>query len=491
MKKIAIFSLSLMIFSTLATSAFAADTVAPSDVDNFSGIALNGAAKLSWAKATDNVAVTGYVVHYGLTPVTKKGEAYDETIDVKNVTEYTVPDLENDKKYYFSVIAYDGAKNESGNWAVEINLTPSEDAGTSDDKDAPQVSDAEALNKVEVKVVFSEEVVLPEEDPQDAFSIDNDSDLTSLIVFDAKMDEEDETNKTVILTTAEQEDKVEYILTAGINIKDKAGNPIISGTSDTAAFTGSALEKPADDGGAPTVVKAESVDNTHFALTFDKAVVLSIDPSENFEISAEDDDSVKLEFLGIEMGENLDGIDNAFALIKTSPQEDRNYIVKVSGVKDDSGNEVEVSKNSATFKGVGTAGGKGGDNPDADIIAPVDVANFLAEKLVEANKYVVTLKWALPTDSEWDSVIQQLYTSTDMGENYDKTAEIEKDTSEYKVSDLEPGEYWFKLTQKDEAGNESEGIITKVVLAETGPEMLGLVFLSLGLGRIVSRKRKK
>lgn len=492
MKKIATFSLSLMLFSTFSLSAFAADTEKPSDVENFAGTSLDAGTKLSWSKATDNVAVTGYIVHYGLTPVTEKGQKYDKNVDVKNVTDYTLTGLENGKKYYLSVVAYDAAGNESQNWANALSVTPSKDAGKSDDKDAPQVSDIEALNKVQVKVIFSEEIVLPAEDAQDAFTIENNDDLTALVVSKAEMDTEDKTNKTVILTTAEQKDKIEYTLTAGINVKDKAGNPIISGTSDTAVFTGSAKDKPADDTVGPVVLKVEPVDNTHFAITFDEAVVLNIDPAENFKIIAEDDDSVELEFLGIEMGVNLDGVDNAFALVKTGPQEDKNYVVTVIDIKDEDGNEISKTKNSATFKGVATIGDKGdGGTTTADIIAPKDVANFLLETMVEANKYIVTLKWALPTDSEWDSVIQQLYTSTDKGQKYEKTSEIAKDKTEFQVKDLAPGEYWFKLTQKDAAGNESAGVVTKVFLAETGPEMLGLVFLSLGLGRVLTKKKKK
>ena len=44
---------------------------------------------------------------------------------------------------------------------------------------------------------FSEEIVLPSEDAQDAFSIENQSDLTMLTVNSAKMDEDDNENKTV------------------------------------------------------------------------------------------------------------------------------------------------------------------------------------------------------------------------------------------------------------------------------------------------------
>lgn len=465
-----------------------ADAENPSDVENLQAAALNGGAKLTWSAATDNVGVTGYQVHYGLTPVTEKGQTYDTVVDAKKVTEYTLSGLENGKKYYFSVIAYDAVENESAHWADEASATPVPTAASAEDKIAPQVADTKAVYKEQVRVVFSEEIVLPTEDPQDAFSIENNEDLTALTVSAAEMDEEDKTNKTVLLTTATQTENVEYTLTAGISIKDKAGNQIISGTSDTAVFVGSAAEAPAEDTQGPKVVKAEAVDSTHFTVTFDEAIVLGIDPAENFKIQASDDTTDKLTVLAVTLGADSGGTENAFAVVKTSEQSDKNYVVTVVGVTDENGNAIDTTSNSSTFTGSGQAAGT--EEPVEDIIAPEDVAGFLAKAVFEANKYVVTLTWDLPEDSEWDSVIQQLYTSTDKGKKYEETAELEVDVNEYEVADLEPGEYWFKLTQKDAAGNESEGVITKIVLAETGPGLLGLALVSLGLGRVVTRKKK-
>ena len=49
----------------------------------------------------------------------------------------------------------------------------------------------------------------------------------------------------------------------------------------------------------------------------------------------------------------------------------------------------------------------------------------------------------------------------------------------------------FNLTQVDEAGNESEGVIKKVILSDTGPGIVGLVLVSLGLGRLYSRRKNR
>lgn len=480
----------LMTFGSLSAYA-AADTERPGNVVNLKGVALDGAVKLTWDKTTDNVGVVGYQVHYGHKPVTSKGQSYEKVLDVDDVAEYVVTDLENGTTYYFSVIAYDEAKNESQKWAKEVSLVPVKEGGVSEDKDAPQVKDAQALNSQEIAVTFSEAVVLPAEDPEDAFTIEIDATLEGFVVLDAKMDEEDDMGKTVILTTAKQQEGTKYKLTVSIDIEDKAGNPIISGTSDTAIFTGTAVDKEAEDKNGPKVVKVQATDPTHIIVNFDEAVVLSIDPAENFKIMEEKESEKTLQVLGVELVKNTDGLEDAAVILTTSEQEDKSYVVVASKLKDEDGNVVDSEKNSAIFQGQ-KAPSTDGDNEDAeDKVAPKDVAKFLAKTLFEGEKYVVTLTWEIPKVNIGDVIEQIVYMSIDKGENYAKQATLDPEATKYEAANLDAGEYWFKLTQKDAAGNESEGVIKKVILSETGPEMLGLVLVSLGLGRIFGKKKRK
>lgn len=492
MKRFTSIILAIVVVSGLSTATLAvsADTENPSDVENVEGAALNGAVRLSWSPSTDDTGVEGYQVHYGTESVNRQGQSYEKSTDVGDITQTTISGLENGTKYYFSVVAYDEAGNESLSWAPEISVTPLVDANAFEDEEAPQVSDAEALNKVEVKVEFSEEVVIPDEDedPQDAFTIENNDTFEPLVVTEAKMDEEDETNKTVILTTAEQEEGAEYKLTVGIDIKDKAGNPVISGTSDTAIFTGSGAEKQPDDAEAPKIVKIESVDTTHILINFDETIVLGIDPADNFKIVSEEEPTKELTVLGVELGTNSDGVEDASAIITTEKQENIRYSVAVSGLKDEDGNEM-TEEQTIVVRGKASEEPTEGEPEPEDTIAPEDVADFIAKAMVEAQKYAVTLTWKIPANS--DAVKQTLYMSEDNEENYQKKTDLEADVAEYEVEGLEPGEYWFKLTQTDQAGNESEGTSVKVVLSETGPGVVGLILASIGLGRLVTRKKRQ
>ena len=482
-------ALAMATMLALPTTAFA-DTVDPSDVEDLTATALDRAVSLEWAEATDDTGVEGYFVHYGTESVSEPGETYDEVVDVGNTTEYVVSNLDNDTEYFFSVVAYDAAGNESIAWAPEASATPNSDAGDSDDEDAPQVSEAEALYKESVKVVFSEAVVIPEEDAQDAFAIENDDTFEALEVLDAEMDEDDKSGRTVILMTAEQEEGATYKLTVGVDVEDLAGNPIISGTSDTAIFEGSGEDEPEEDTEAPEIVDIEVVDNENILITFNEAVVLSIDPSENFEIKSKDGKET-LEVLKVELGDNEQGVEDASALIKTTEQTNATYVVTMVDLSDEAGNTLEAPDNQIEFTGLGEPDGGDEDPDEEDTTAPSDVANFLAKKVLQAEKYLVTLEWSIPAENVGDVVEQIIYMSTNEGVSYSEEATLNPDVTEYEVGELAAGDYWFKITQVDAAGNESEGVITKVVLAETGPEMLGLLVFSLGMGRIATRRKRK
>ncbi|MFA6917880.1 MAG: fibronectin type III domain-containing protein [Candidatus Gracilibacteria bacterium] len=495
MKKFLSYVLAIVATFALAAPAFAELQVTPNlDVEGVTATALNASAKVEWDPVdyTDGT-LKGYVVWYDTKPASENGDSYAHrapaTGDLGNVTSYTVTGLENDTEYYFAVTAIDTNAVESKNWSIpaDVTATPSADAGgPEDDVDPPQVTNAEALNKEEVKVEFSEAVVLPTEHPEDAFVIQNTDNFEDLVVNGAKMDEEDTTNKTVILGTDDQTKDANYKLTVGIDVEDTAGNPIRSDSSATAPFTGSDAEKTVLDTAGPEVVTIEVVDNTHFMINFNEAVVLGIDPSLNFVVTEKVATDKKLQVTEVVLGKNTDEVDDASALITTSAQSDVDYVVTVSGVKDSAGNDVVAEKSTGEFNGVALAGDKGG----GDVTPPKDIATFLAAKILEAEKYNVKLTWKIPTENVGDVVEQLLYKSLDKGLEYTKEASLEPSVEEYQLTGLDAGTYWFKLTQKDAAGNESAGKIVKVVLSATGPEMLGLLLASVVLGKVITKKKK-
>lgn len=68
-----------------------------------------------------------------------------------------------------------------------------------------------------------------------------------LNVIKAEHDTNDTELKTILLTTEQQAIDTNYIITAGVNIRNLLGDPIVSGIFDTGFFFGSSLEEDSDE----------------------------------------------------------------------------------------------------------------------------------------------------------------------------------------------------------------------------------------------------
>jgi LPXTG-motif cell wall-anchored protein len=352
-------------------------------------------------------------------------------------------------------------------------------------------------------VTFSEAVQLPSENPEKAFDIVEDVSKTALEVLSVAMNPKDDSNKSVVLTTSTQNPDVNYVVTAGIEIKDITGNPIESGTSDTAVFKGSgadpAVFNSADDNEtdtvAPTLSSVSTVDASHLKVKFSEPVVLDVPSKNDFVITKVSDINSVLEIKSVEMG-----LDDSEINVTTSEQEavDYNFVVLAEKVKDNAGNTLDSKKNATVFTGIASA--QNGDNEnvtpsndkDNDVVddkAPADATHFVATLM----KTLVHLSWIASVNTDEDLAKYVLYQSTD-GVKYGNGTLLDPSTLSYDVKNLVPGvKYFFKLTAKDSNGNESDGVIASIsfVLPETGPEMLFLLGGSFGLGGLITRKKKK
>ncbi|MFA5829354.1 MAG: fibronectin type III domain-containing protein [Candidatus Gracilibacteria bacterium] len=462
-----------------------ADTQVPSDVENVKAVAGDSMATLTWDVATDNVGVSGYKVYYGLKPVKGDGDSYTYgPVDVKNVITYQVKTLKNGTTYYFSVTAYDAAGNESNSYSLEGSATPSAVVALPDAV-APKVAKAVAVDKAHVSVVFSEAVQVPATHPESAFGIKEDATSVALNVTDAVLDSNDALNKTVLLTTDNQTATTAYVLTASSTIKDIAGNPIISGTSDTALFTGSGAEPvtqevahPAADALKVSTVTAQ--DSTHLQVVFSKPVVLNTDPRENFIITEKQKTENTLDISKVDLSADL-----TTATLTTAAQNAVKYSLMAIDVKDKDGNKLDLTSNAAEFTGSTTAAGVNAQG--ADTTAPEDVTNLLVEML---KKLVVTLSWKGSANTLGDLASYVLYMSTD-GVAYGKGILVSPDAKTFDVTNILPKvKYWFKLAARDKTGNESQGVVTTFTLPATGPEIGLVLFGSFVAGKIMKRKKR-
>ncbi|MFA4891146.1 MAG: fibronectin type III domain-containing protein [Candidatus Gracilibacteria bacterium] len=505
MKKLFSLFAGLVLALNLASTVFAVapDVTKPSDVENVKAVAGDEMVTLSWDVATDDVGVEGYYVYNGLETVNEEDEEYTfAPQDVGDVVSAEASGLENDTTYYFAVTAYDAAGNESEKFSLEVSATPEAGLGEEEDTLAPTVVAAEAVSKIEVDVEFSEKVELPEDNPEQAFSIEAEETLEFLDVLDAvvledsKVDEGKE-GKVVRLTTDKQTKAVSYILTATIDVTDLAGNPIVSGTSDTASFVGSDKASEAADEEGPKVDSVEFTDYTHLLVNFNETVVLGLITTDHFEVKLKGSATAEpLEVSGVVLGTNTKNKQLKASVILTLEDEmeaGKTYVVKVTNITDEALNKIQAAHNSdeVVASGEGVEGEGEGEGEVEEVLK--DPAKLLAEALSEVvdeeEVWKVLLKWTLPGENI--SVAQKIYVSAN-GTAYGTGAPLGVSDNKYTYADdLKAGKnYWFKLTQVDAAGKESKGVVAKVKLSATGPGVIGLVLVSLGLGRLASRRKK-
>lgn len=477
-----------------------ADAISPSDVSNLRATPGDSEVLLVWDVASDNTAVTGYKIYRGTHSVQTSEDNYDlPVIPVGAVTSYTVKNLTNGAAYYFSITAVDAAGNESANYALEASVAPQTGfnaQNVQDDGATPQVKKVISEDAITVQVVFSEQVALPQDHPESAFTIIKTLDKSALQIQNAEIDKRDGTGATVLLTTAPQEAGAEYVITAGIEIKDLAGNPVISGTSDTGAFKGSEVVRQqitasaaasadsssaasaSGDTSAPVVTGGIADLEDRISITFNEPVKLPENPKSKFSIVSAQDVSAVLEILNVSLS-----VDGMTLYITTAEQAPVIYIVNLEGITDAKGN---VLAGEAALVEVGGRGAS-----VEDLTPPEDVTDFIAS-VKNAETGAIALEWKASKNSAGDLADQMLYHGEGKdAEKFSAASSLGADATAAEVADLAGGKwYTFKVTAKDEIGNESSGAIAAIFLPETGPGMIAAGLTALIMGAY-SRKKKK
>jgi len=494
-KKITIALLSSLLFA--AQMAFAAGV--PENVTGLAATAISSTSiGLTWNAAKDGGGglVKNYRIYYGTVSVFGAGSGdYDKQVDTpNNTTSYVVTGLTANTTYYFSATAIDSADAESGEYSLEANAKTL--ASEAADTTSPTVTSVSAPDKKHVKVVFSEAVALPATTPEASFSIvEQINSANTLAVTKATMDATDTTNKTVLLETANQSANVNYIVTVGVGIKDLAGNPMVSGSTDSGLFLGSAVEPattppPAETPppAAPPVVTpaASAVD----CLTDVETCFLG----HMADCSAA---KVKESDATYEYALEITGSDAADCTVKYTADKHPNILFSGTDMtcKVAKGTYTKVADYRTAFDLDNKCTGDLKDGYKAtsltDTTPPENVTNLLLKFKMELEKYTVMLNWTASLNSAKDLVDQILYMSLDRGTTYDTGKSLGASVTNSEVPSLEAGkEYTFKVTTKDAIGNESTGAVKSIRLPQTGMG-LGLVLLGSVLAARRTLKRRK
>lgn len=513
-KKIIFSLLGMGLAIALASPSFAAtpaqDTEPPSDVENLRAAPGDSQIMLSWDVSTDNTEVAGYKIFYGTNSVRNEGEEYNlGVINVEDVVTHLVPNLRNGTAYYFAAVAVDTSGNESANYSYETSATPAPglNAGeVEDDQKNPEVVGAEAIAADSVRVSFSEPVVLPLESPQHSFFIEKKDDGVELMVKRAELDPEDDTNASVILITDPQADRVQYLVVVDQLVTDFYENAVKMNEKDRAEFTGfrstEVAEAPSEntsegtlqpvlppapahpvDTSAPTVLKTEAESSNRVRVDFSEEISFEQDVKGHFKIHEKEDEEKELKILSANFSVN-----RKTASMVTDPQEEKEYIVVFTNLKDIAGNilNTEVPESNpqpGTFMGISSS--------LLDLIPPENVTELLAA-LADPATAAVTLSWQASKNSAGDLADQLLYTSLNKGQAYGTAKSLGPQVSSINLEKLKRGqEYTWKVTVKDNAGNESTGTTVTLFLPKTGPGLALIFAISLAAGYTARKRRKK
>lgn len=411
------------LIALFAATALAIPTVFgadfPEDVTGLSATAVDSTSiGLSWDAAEDAEGnmVDHYRIYYADSSIQAVGEGdYTDEIDTpNNNTSYVVTELMPDQDYYFSVTAFDTYGEESESYSYEASATTPAEAGEEAEEESeesdtmsPVVVDVVVPDNTHIEIEFSEPVVLPDLLPEASFSIEEQiNPSATLEVMSVEIDEENPA--IVVIETSEQTFSVNYIVTVGVTVTDEAGNPIISGSTDSGLFVGSDM-----------IAAGEEV----------------IEETE--EVAAEETEAIE--------------------------------------------------ETTATEEPVVTT-----EEDEEDTTPPEDITNFLLSFKEQVETFIIVMNWTASIDSAKDLVDQILYQSMDRGETYDEGLSLGAGSTHYELPNMEGGkEYTFKITTKDDSGNESVGVVKSIRLPQTG---LGVGFLllgsALGAGSVLRKKRK-
>jgi len=238
-------SLAFVLGNVLPTSAFFSEDVdtilensSGEKVEGLSVTSGNGSAILVWNTKfnADGIEASKYRVDYGTVSVEEGlADSYELTQETNdNIPSESIKDLAPGKTYFFRVVALYADKTESvpsAESSVEILGDFLEEI-----KESPVVVSATQEGEDSVVVTFSKDILLPEETPELFFTIENKKDPADILEVKSAVYKDPMQKTEVLLQTIESFGEKTYRVTASAKITDIEGNPVESGSTDSAIF---------------------------------------------------------------------------------------------------------------------------------------------------------------------------------------------------------------------------------------------------------------
>ena len=413
--------------------------------------ALPNAVAIEW-QAPGNMGVAYYKVYYSKQSILENNGRFDDAESTTNdMPSFVLMDLNNrgyktGDQIYVSVAAVDPDGNETdpteeANTSVIVPSSPITGQQPHAAGSALEMQNAIALSDTEIKIQFSDDVMLPQNANQ-SFTVTKEGSNDSILIVDAMAE-----GSTVILITLPMEPLVRYTVVASINVANMDGDSI-NPQKSSAMFVG--REGPAD---APPPEPPASSSASSGGPTV-------VEPSLPASSSSSSESSMA-----------------------SVPSDSSSSVSSVASVPPVSSASSASSASSQPIPKPPTV------EPEQDTTAPEDPTNLTLKKILQADGlYTVTATWKESADSDDDLKNYNLYESKNRGRKFIGPTALAALATSVKLTDVPPGTLTVKLTAYDETGNESEGIEEEIVLPETGGAAL---LLSLAGAGVYATRRKK
>ena len=266
-----------------------------------------------------------------------------------------------------------------------------------------------------------------------------------------------------------------------------------------------------EDAVAPTVVNVIAADKTHVLVGFSEEVKLpELLAEAAFTITEQINPANILEVTAAELYAD-DPMNKTVVLTTAEQTKNVNYIMTASvAIVDLAGNPIESGNtDSGLFLGSDAVSDtfSGGEivmeeettdvpvpelteeEEEEDVTPPEDITDLVLDFKADLEKFIITMNWTASINTAQDLVDQILYSSMDKGDTYDDGVSLGATADSHEVPNMEGGkEYTFKITTKDDSGNESVGVVKSIRLPQTG---VGAGLLVLGSAAAANRALRR
>lgn len=430
---------------------------------------------------------TNYTLLIGTNSVSSSAESYNlPPIIMGGNLEYRVSNLKPDTTYFMRVFA-ENANDKSENLSDEISVNLSQ---LKTNILPSQITDLIVLDSRNVQIAFEKDMQFNEETIK-TLRLFKKFDGNEILIQNIEIIDQ----KNIKLFIKQNLDpNFDYELHILPDLLDIDANPLSAEKLVANFNTTDQLSEYVDLTNLPDlkIVSAVAFDQSAFEVEFSHEI--KKDPSLRSRVKIFRKDNQ----------ENLDVVDVLFnelepkkILIVTTQVEETDYVIEVKDVQSEQGKIITpadsrinvLNKPKANISEIPAMM----ELPPIMEVAPTQVSEISGVKgtIDSMDNSKLQLSFNKPTDKEIKEI--KVFLESEDGKTFDLIDVVSKDLSKVILELGTPvrSEKNLKVVAVDNNGNESEGIITKLLIPETGPAAALATLIGSGLlGAVVSRRRK-